>query len=134
MSFLLSVFRSDKSIIEGEFAGKTILLTGAGRGIGREIALELARCGAKTLLLGSLSELPLQETATQCRQQASHPDFEAFACPCDVSDRGSVQRMKTTFQTQQPSRSTLHYIITNAGLSLRVVHFTDVLVAGCLRW
>ena len=34
------------------FAGRTVLVTGAGDGLGREVALRAARCGAEVVLLG----------------------------------------------------------------------------------
>lgn len=49
----------------GEFAGRTALVTGAGRGLGRAIALELAARGARLLLLARGRE-GLEETARSC--------------------------------------------------------------------
>ena len=38
-----------------EFAGRTALVTGAGRGTGQAIALDLAAAGASLILIGHLS-------------------------------------------------------------------------------
>ena len=45
-----------------EVQGKTVVVTGAGRGIGRAIALKLARHGADIALF-DLNESDLEETA-----------------------------------------------------------------------
>ena len=39
-----------------DFKGKVAIITGGGRGIGRAIALELARCGAELVLASSTEE------------------------------------------------------------------------------
>ncbi|HEY9795485.1 MAG TPA: SDR family NAD(P)-dependent oxidoreductase, partial [Leptolyngbyaceae cyanobacterium] len=47
--------------------GKTALITGASRGIGRAIAIELAQQGVKRLLLVARDEERLAEVATQIK-------------------------------------------------------------------
>ena len=47
------------------FEGKTIIVTGAGRGIGRAIAERFASEGADVLCVGRTRE-PLEETAALC--------------------------------------------------------------------
>jgi all-trans-retinol dehydrogenase (NAD+) len=64
-----------------ELAGKRVFVTGAGKGIGREIALELAGRGC-VLVLSDRDEVSLQETAVDCK--AIGVDVESLVI--DVTD------------------------------------------------
>ena len=65
------------------FDGKTVLVTGAGRGIGRAIAQRFASEGADVLCLGRTRE-PLEETARLCSS--------AWVTTADVSRAKDVER------------------------------------------
>lgn len=67
-------------------AGQVALLSGGGSGIGRETALELARCGARVAICGR-REQPLQETV------ALDPHGLIEAHVCDVREEEQVDRM-----------------------------------------
>jgi 3-oxoacyl-[acyl-carrier protein] reductase len=62
--------------------GKVALVTGAGRGIGRAIAIKLASCGATVIVNYSGSKEKAEETAELIRNAGG----EAEAVQCDVSD------------------------------------------------
>ena len=62
--------------------GKTALVTGAGRGIGRAIALKLAKLGAKVIVNYSGSKEKAEETVEMIRSEGGN----AEALQCDVSD------------------------------------------------
>ncbi|MFQ5610497.1 MAG: SDR family NAD(P)-dependent oxidoreductase [Anaerolineae bacterium] len=66
---------------------KVAVVTGGGRGIGREISLACANAGAD-VVLAARSEAPLQET----RAEIEALGRQALAVPTDVSDPASVQR------------------------------------------
>jgi len=66
--------------------GKTALVTGAGRGIGRAIALGLARCGAQ-LALVARSRDELDQTAGQVQELGGKA---LVVIPADVGDPGQL--------------------------------------------
>ena len=70
------------------FAGKVVLITGASRGIGAEIALQYARAGAKlTLVARSQAALDVSREAIL----RERPSAQLLVIPADVRDVTSAQ-------------------------------------------
>lgn len=67
---------------------RTILITGASRGIGKATALALAASGAR-LVLAARSADALAHVAGEARGRGA----EAIAAPCDVTEEPAVQRL-----------------------------------------
>jgi short-subunit dehydrogenase len=94
----------------GYLRGRVILLTGASRGIGRELAKELTRYGAR-LALAARSEDGLAETAAQCK--LIDPEVETFILSADVTSEADCQRMvKQTLKHY----GRIDMLINNAGI------------------
>jgi NAD(P)-dependent dehydrogenase (short-subunit alcohol dehydrogenase family) len=70
--------------VSGQLDGRTILVTGAGAGLGRGIALQAARAGAHVIVT-SLGENG-RETARLIADEGGAASWVA----CDVTDRGAV--------------------------------------------
>jgi len=76
-------------------AGKVAVVTGAGRGVGREIALKLAKHGA-TLALAARTPAQLHEVEQLIRSNGG----TALSVETDVSNPASVQNLKQQVETQ----------------------------------
>src|SRR3954470_1945282 len=72
-------------------SGKTVVITGASSGVGRAIALEFARQGAK-LVLGARRRLVLDEVVEECKELGG----TAMAVTTDVTDADAVKRLAAT--------------------------------------
>ena len=71
-------------------SGETALITGGGRGIGRAIALELARRGADVLINYVRHADAAQAVATEVRDATGQ---QAETLRANVADQPSVQKM-----------------------------------------
>ncbi|MBT2687997.1 3-oxoacyl-[acyl-carrier-protein] reductase [Bacillus sp. ISL-47] len=90
--------------------GKAALVTGASRGIGREIALGLAKQGADIAVNYSGSEKRANEVVDEIKALGRN----AFAVQCDVSDSESVANMvKETIE----KFGKLDILVNNAGIT-----------------
>jgi NAD(P)-dependent dehydrogenase (short-subunit alcohol dehydrogenase family) len=86
---------------------KTAIVTGAGTGIGRSVALALLREGYAVVLAGRRRQ-PLEDTAREAPAGS-----EALVVPTDVADPASVGAL---FRTTREARGRLDLLFNNAGL------------------
>ncbi len=90
-------------------AGKVALVTGAGSGIGKAIAIALAREGAKVALAGRRKE-KLDETAAEIWK--GDPSAETLPVVCDITR--SVETNAVVAQVEQ-TLGKLNVLVNNAG-------------------
>lgn len=99
---------------------KIAIITGAGSGIGKETAIELARHGC-TVALVDIKEDRLAEVLDEVRRYTSASTAEV----CDVSDEAQVKQM---VQAIHERYSGIDILVNNAGIM--IVKFFDEMSEG----
>ena len=92
-----------------EFDGKIAVVTGASQGIGRSIALDLARHGARVTALAR-SRAGLDETVAMAAAAAG----SIAAAECDVTDGDQVRR---TAESLLAEHKKIDFLVSNAGVT-----------------
>lgn len=92
--------------------GKVVLITGAGRGIGRSMAIQYAHAKVSTIILCARTASELDEVEAAVKQVNS--DVKVRKETISVTDRAAVQDLAQRVQ-QEVGR--LDVLINNAGLS-----------------
>jgi len=100
---------TSKVLQDIDLKGKTALVTGAGRGIGREIALQLAQRGADIAVVDVE-----HETAEKAAREIGELGVKANAYDCDVSSLPGVEQL-----AEVVSRDFEHIdiLVNNAGIT-----------------
>jgi NAD(P)-dependent dehydrogenase (short-subunit alcohol dehydrogenase family) len=101
-------------------AGQVAVVTGAGRGIGRAIALTLAELGARTVLCGRSREA-LEQTATAIENSGGHSAVKSSGkssekssvIECDVTDLHSVEALA---EHVERTFHRIDILVNNAGI------------------
>jgi NAD(P)-dependent dehydrogenase (short-subunit alcohol dehydrogenase family) len=91
--------------------GKTAIITGAGRGIGRALALGLAEAGADVALVARTMD-DLERTAAEIRSLGRN----AYAYPCDLT---RTSELESTFSAIVSQAGKIDVLINNAGMNIR---------------
>jgi 3-oxoacyl-[acyl-carrier protein] reductase len=93
------------------------LITGASRGIGRGIALQLARCGFDLVVNYAGNESAARQTAADCveaSRQAGSALIRAEICQADISAAADRQKL---IDLAKSSFGRLHLLVNNAGVA-----------------
>jgi NAD(P)-dependent dehydrogenase (short-subunit alcohol dehydrogenase family) len=101
-------------------ADRTALVTGAGNGLGRAIALALARVGARVILVGR-TDATLRETAGLAEGRV-----KVRVAVCDVSSAPAVDSLRDALADEE-----IDLLINNAGIGGPVREITDI---GPAEW
>lgn len=109
-----------------DLTGKTALVTGAGRGIGAEIAATLARQGARV----AVNDL-LAETASEQTERIRSAGGQAAACPFDVTD---YQGAEAAIRAAETELGEIDILVNNAGGSPNAMHPTPFLKTPRACW
>lgn len=90
--------------------GKTAIITGASKGIGKAIALTLAKEGIN-IVIAARSEGPLKEAAEDLKKQTG---VEVLAVPCDVS---KLPDLESLVNKTLEKFNKIDILVNNAGVS-----------------
>src|SRR6202453_914738 len=101
-----------------ESSAKIAIVTGAGRGIGKYVAVALAQNGYSVVLAGRRVE-PLEATAIEVKQTNS----QTLVVPADISDPASVREL---FAKTKDAFGRLDLLFNNAGISGRAILLEDL--------
>ena len=92
------------------FAGKTAVVTGGSRGLGRAVCLELAAGGANVVLCYAGNEAAAQETVSACEALVAR----ALAVRCNVAEAGEV---KALMDAAVQAFGRIDILVNNAGVT-----------------
>jgi len=102
--------------------GKVVLVTGAGRGIGRAVCRELVRRGAAGVVIGDLDG-GLAEAAAR--------ELGGLGLQCDVSDAVAVRALVDAAVARY---GRVDVLMSNAGLGVKALDLDDALSASDSDW
>jgi NAD(P)-dependent dehydrogenase (short-subunit alcohol dehydrogenase family) len=113
---------------DGDLAGRTALVTGAGNGLGRAIAIALAGAGARVILAGR-TRATLEETAGLIPAAIALPAATAppavpgrpVVAPADVASPASVDALRDSLSGVE-----VDLLVNNAGIGGPVKPLVDI--------
>lgn len=115
--------RSDVAVESRPFSGRLALVTGASRGIGAAVALDLASRGASVLLLAHPDERDLLDSVTF---GAGRMGVDARSLPVDLADSESVVRVMSDVVS---THGVIDFLVNNA-FAMESGSVTDVSLDG----
>ena len=93
-------------------SGKVVLITGAGRGIGRAIALQYAHASAALIILSARTSAELDEVESAINK--INPNVRVLKQKLDVTDSSAVAAFAKEFKAKE---GRLDILVNNAGAS-----------------
>jgi NAD(P)-dependent dehydrogenase (short-subunit alcohol dehydrogenase family) len=105
-----------RKMTRGELSGKTAIITGAGRGLGRAMALGLVRAGANVVITAARSPLEIEMVENEATK---------------IGDAGRLRRFAADVTSEEDCRfvvsqtihefGSVHILVNNAGRGMRFV-------------
>jgi NAD(P)-dependent dehydrogenase (short-subunit alcohol dehydrogenase family) len=102
--------------MSGELSGKTAIVTGAGRGLGRSMALGLARAGANVVLTAARNRREIDLVAEECAKNTAAGAVRQLLA--DVASEEDCQRVVSETVREFGG---VHILVNNAGRGMRFV-------------
>jgi len=91
-----------------DFSGKVAVITGGASGVGRSLAFELGRLGAK-IAVGDVDESAM----AQVLKDLGDENIEAIVAPCDVTSEDSLNQLA---ERAEETFGSLDLVFANAGI------------------
>jgi 3-oxoacyl-[acyl-carrier protein] reductase len=102
--------------MSGELSGKTAIVTGAGRGLGRSMALGLARAGTNVVLTAARNRREIDQVAEEAAQSPAAGKVKQLLA--DVAREEDCQRVVSETVREFGA---VHILVNNAGRGMRFV-------------
>jgi len=100
--------------------GKVVLITGAGRGIGRAVAIQYAHAGVSSIVLCARTSSQLDEVEAEIKKISE--DLKVLKIPLDVTSEDAVQKCAKTVERET---GRLDVLVNNAGYTTPWVLLAD---------
>lgn len=99
--------------------GKVAIVTGGNTGIGRQVAEDLAKRGAK-VILACRNEIEGETTAGELKKKTKNDDIRCMKC--DLASFKSIQSFVDAFKKKEEE---LHILVNNAGVMMCPFELTE---------
>ncbi len=104
------------SDIPSDLQGRTALITGASRGIGRGIAIQLARSGSNVIINYAGNQEAAQDTVNTCITEAENKGFTIKATMCQ-GNIGEAKDREALIEHAKSEHGRLDFLVNNAGIT-----------------
>src|SRR5258705_6232833 len=103
----------------GELSGKTAIVTGGGRGVGRAMALGLLRCGANVVITAARTPQEIEAVETDAEKIGDAAKLRTF-----VADVTREEDCRLVVSETIREFGSVHILVNNAGRGMRFVSET----------